>query len=81
MISGVSMQNPKNFKDTASTVLINVIDFLLRKMEGGGESTIKPAPDQDPNISQPKRKSSLLFNTTNSPDGFNQQPYVQHTLT
>ena len=35
MISGVSMQNPKNFKDTASTVLINVIDFLLRKMEGG----------------------------------------------
>jgi len=41
MISGVSMQSPKNFKDTASTVLINVIDFLLRKMEGGGESTIK----------------------------------------
>ena len=40
MISGVSMQNPKNFKDTASTVLINVIDFLLRKMEGGGEITI-----------------------------------------
>ena len=74
MISGVSMQNPKNFKDTASTVLINVIDFLLRKMEGGGESTIKQAPDQDPNISQPKRKSSLLFNTTNSPDGFNHQP-------
>jgi len=35
------MQSPENFKDTASTVLINVIDFLLRKMEGGGESTIK----------------------------------------
>jgi|TARA_B110000116_G_scaffold182661_1_gene158291 hypothetical protein len=45
MISGVSMQSPKNFKDTASTVLINVIDFLLRKMEGGGESTIKKIPD------------------------------------
>jgi hypothetical protein len=29
------MQNLKKFKDTASTVLINVIDFLLRKMEGG----------------------------------------------
>jgi len=35
MRSGVSMQNLKKFKDTASTVLINVIDFLLRKMEGG----------------------------------------------
>jgi hypothetical protein len=45
MISGVSMQSPKNIKDTASTVLINVIDFLLRKMEGGGESTIKKIPD------------------------------------
>jgi hypothetical protein len=45
MISGVSMQSPKNSKDTASTVLINVIDFLLRKMEGGGESTIKQTPD------------------------------------
>ncbi len=45
MISGISMQNPKNFKDTASTVLINVIDFLLRKMEGGGESTIKQTSD------------------------------------
>jgi hypothetical protein len=29
------MQNPKKFKDATNTALINIIGFLLRKMEGG----------------------------------------------
>jgi len=45
MRSGVSMQNLKKFKDTASTVLINVIDFLLRKMEGGEKVQKKQTSD------------------------------------
>jgi hypothetical protein len=60
MISGVSMQSPKNFKDTASTVLINVIDFLLRKMEGGGESTIKKTGLRSEHFSTKKEKLSSV---------------------
>ena len=69
-------------RDRKCSPIINVIDFLyLRKMEGRDESLTQTRIILRPISLNLKGKSYLLFNTNNSPDGFNQQPRPDNNLT
>ena len=67
-------QTRKTHARVSSEALTNMIDFFVEKNGGGGSKTKVIGSNKDPNLPQPKREHSLLFNTTNSPDGFNHRP-------